>query len=305
MGPGATIGLQSIGIAYQVGSVVARVRDKSPAAEQGLAAGDEVIQIRFDYEPDHDELDAAQRRFADAGTDGERTAAQKEIDQAQARVDEDQQTFDAFFAGRLGYAEPLDLEATPLTWLDAHHTLQTAMPGTTVKVSVRRAGKLKEVDLTRVEATEWFFPLRGLIFMGLERTNRSNSWTSAAALGFRETTEKLQEVANVLKMLFTAEISVKSLGGPVIIAKIAGDEAAQGLPRLLIFLTFLSANLAVLNFLPIPALDGGHMVFLVVEGVTGKPVDERIQGVLTMVGVLCLLTLMIFVLGNDILRLFM
>ena len=141
--------------------------------------------------------------------------------------------------------------------------------------------------------------------MGLERTNRSDSWASAAALGFRETSEKLQEVGKVLKMLFTAEISPKSLGGPVIIAKIAGDEAAQGLPRLLIFLTFLSANLAVLNFLPIPALDGGHMVFLVVEGVTGKPVDERIQGVLTMVGVLCLLTLMVFVLGHDIIRLFM
>ena len=95
-----------------------------------------------------------------------------------------------------------------------------------------------------------------------------------------------------------------NLGGPVMIAKIAGDEAAQGLPRLLIFLTFLSANLALLNFLPIPALDGGHMVFLIVEGVTGKPVDERIQGVLTMVGVLCLLTLMVFVLGHDIVRLF-
>ena len=90
----------------------------------------------------------------------------------------------------------------------------------------------------------------------------------------------------------------------MIIAKIAGDEAAQGFPRLLIFLTFLSANLAVLNFLPIPALDGGHMVFLVVEGISGRPVNERIQGVLTMVGVLCLLTLMVFVLGNDIVRLF-
>lgn len=90
----------------------------------------------------------------------------------------------------------------------------------------------------------------------------------------------------------------------MIIAKIAGGEAAQGLPRLLIFLTFLSANLAVLNFLPIPALDGGHMVFLLVEGVTGKPVNEQVQGALTLVGVACLLSLMIFVLGNDIFRVF-
>jgi len=271
MGPGASIGLQSIGIAYEVGSVVARVQEKSPAAEQGIAAGDEVLHVRFENES----------------------------------KGKDQETFEQFFAGRLGYAEPIDLEATPLTWLDVHHTLQTAMPGTTVKISVRRAGELKEVKLAKVESEQWFFPLRGLIFMPLERTNRSESWASAVGLGLRETKEKLQEVSKVLKMLFTAEISVKSLGGPVIIAKIAGDEAAQGLPRLLIFLTFLSANLAVLNFLPIPALDGGHMVFLIVEGVTGKPVDERIQGTLTMVGVLCLLTLMVFVLGNDILRLFL
>ena len=89
------------------------------------------------------------------------------------------------------------------------------------------------------------------------------------------------------------------------IAAAAGSEASQGIPRLLLFLTLLSANLAILNFLPIPALDGGHMVFLAAEGVTGKPVDERLQGTLTLIGVACLLALMVFVFANDIGRLFM
>ena len=75
----------------------------------------------------------------------------------------------------------------------------------------------------------------------------------------------------------------------------AGSEASQGISRLLMFLTFLSANLAVLNFLPIPALDGGHMMFLMAEGIRGKPVDERMQVILTLAGVACLLGLMIFV----------
>jgi regulator of sigma E protease len=62
----------------------------------------------------------------------------------------------------------------------------------------------------------------------------------------------------------------------------------------------LSANLAVLNFLPIPALDGGHMLFLAAEGIRGKPVDERLQIRLTIAGVICLLSLMVFATAMDI-----
>jgi len=79
-------------------------------------------------------------------------------------------------------------------------------------------------------------------------------------------------------------------------------EASEGLPRLLLFLTLLSANLAILNFLPIPVLDGGHMLFLTYEGIVGKPVNERIQMSLTLVGFSLLMGLMIFVFGLDISR---
>ena len=184
MGPGATIGLQSIGIAYQVGSVVTRVRDESPAAAQGLAAGDEVILVRFNYEPDQDGLKAAQGRLAAAGTDSERTVAQEEIDQAQSRVDEDQQTFDAFFAGRLGYARTLGSRghATDLARCSPYPADRDAGDNGESQCSTCWSS-LKRLPSTRVDSTEWFFPLRGLIFMGLERTNRSKSWTSAVALG--------------------------------------------------------------------------------------------------------------------------
>ena len=75
------------------------------------------------------------------------------------------------------------------------------------------------------------------------------------------------------------------------------------LGMLLIFLTMLSANLAVLNFLPIPVLDGGHMLFLLYEGLMGKPVNERVAVGLTMMGLCFLLTLMIIVFGWDLYRL--
>ena len=112
-------------------------------------------------------------------------------------------------------------------------------------------------------------------------------------------------VVGFLQKLFTGSISPKNLGGPISIAAVAGSEASQGIARLLIFLTFLSANLAILNFLPIPALDGGHMVFLLAEGIRGKPVDERMQVALTLAGVACLLGLMIFVFALDIGRFFL
>jgi regulator of sigma E protease len=82
----------------------------------------------------------------------------------------------------------------------------------------------------------------------------------------------------------------------------AASVAEQGPSSLLLFLTMLSANLAVLNFLPIPALDGGHMLFLSAEAVRGKPVDERLQMRLTIVGVICLLSLMVFATLMDIQR---
>ena len=75
--------------------------------------------------------------------------------------------------------------------------------------------------------------------------------------------------------------------------------ADQGPVKLLLFLTFLSANLAVLNFLPIPVLDGGHFVLLAYEGIRGKPADERVQVGLSYIGLILILTLMVWAIGLD------
>ena len=92
------------------------------------------------------------------------------------------------------------------------------------------------------------------------------------------------------------------LGGPGTIAVAAGGAASQGLSTLLVFLTMLSANLAVINFLPIPLLDGGHMVFLAYEGIRGRPANERIVIALHTAGFVFIIGLMLFVIGLDIQR---
>ena len=96
-----------------------------------------------------------------------------------------------------------------------------------------------------------------------------------------------------------SQVSFKALGGPVAIFSAAKGAADDGLANLLIFLTVLSANLAVLNFLPIPLLDGGLMVLLIYEGIRGKPADERVQVALTYIGLAFILVLMAWVLSLD------
>ena len=109
-------------------------------------------------------------------------------------------------------------------------------------------------------------------------------------------------VVKVLRQVTTGGIPVTQLGGPGTSAVAATAEARQGTPRLLLFLALGCANLAIVNFLPIPFLDGGHMVFLLYEGIRGKPPNEKVFMTLTLVGFAFVLGLMLFVVGLDVFR---
>lgn len=97
-------------------------------------------------------------------------------------------------------------------------------------------------------------------------------------------------------------IPASELGGPILIAQIAGEQMKAGWVNLLYFMGLLSVNLGVLNLLPIPVLDGGHLMFLTIEAVRRKPMEERAQIIAQQVGIALLGTLMVFVFYNDILR---
>ncbi len=108
-------------------------------------------------------------------------------------------------------------------------------------------------------------------------------------------------IVSVVKLIQGA-ISVKTLGGPIMIAQIAGEQAEQGPVNLLFFIALVSINLGILNLLPIPVLDGGHLMFFTVEAVTGRPVSIKTREMAQQVGILILMMLMIFVFYNDIMR---
>jgi regulator of sigma E protease len=104
--------------------------------------------------------------------------------------------------------------------------------------------------------------------------------------------------------LISREESVKNLGGPIMIADQAGKALRRGLPYLVNLAAFLSINLGILNILPIPVLDGGHLVFLGIEGIRRRPIPFKKRLFWQQVGMGLLLLLMVFVTYNDILRLF-
>lgn len=104
--------------------------------------------------------------------------------------------------------------------------------------------------------------------------------------------------------LFQGAISTKTIGGPIMIAEMAGQQAREGVLNLLFFTALISINLAILNVLPIPVLDGGHLLFFFLEAVRGRPVSIRVREVAQQAGMFVLLMLMVFVFYNDITRLF-
>jgi regulator of sigma E protease len=260
---GGPVAIESIGVAYNVTHTVAAVDADGPAAAAGLAPGDVITQAEF--LPANEKQRKRERRIMPS---------------------ED--------------FKPITIDDNLKSWTYVFTRLQRSLPDTKIKLTWTRDGKEQSAVLDDVESTTFFDESRGLAFYGDSRIRRSTSLGESLRLGLRETSERLREVVLILHSLVTGRISPTNLSGAPGIIFAAASFASEGPSKLLMFLTMLSANLAVLNFLPIPALDGGHMLFLAAEGVRGKPVDERLQIRLTIAGVICLLSLMVFATAMDI-----
>ncbi len=105
-----------------------------------------------------------------------------------------------------------------------------------------------------------------------------------------------------LGKMFTLQISLKTLGGPIMIAKMTGSAAKSGISSLLIFTAFLSLNLSIINLLPIPILDGGHLFFLLVELIIRRPLGIKKMEIAQKIGFAILIFLLLTVTYNDIIR---
>jgi regulator of sigma E protease len=108
-------------------------------------------------------------------------------------------------------------------------------------------------------------------------------------------------ILSVAKIL-TGTLSAKTIGGPILIAQLAGEQAKAGITNLIFFIALLSVNLGILNLLPIPVLDGGHLLFFLIEAVSRRPLNLKMREVAQQIGIFVLILLMIYVFYNDISR---
>jgi len=149
------------------------------------------------------------------------------------------------------------------------------------EVIVGRIGISKKLDAKLIEG-------RGMIFAPLMGIQAVYEWSILTL--------------KVVGKLFTGALSAKQVGGPLLIIDSATKAAAAGAFTYFNFIAIISINLAILNLLPIPVLDGGHLMFMSIEAIRGKPLNERILNVLTKVGMTLLILLIAFVFYNDIIR---
>ncbi|GAB5443558.1 MAG: site-2 protease family protein [Fuerstiella sp.] len=151
------------------------------------------------------------------------------------------------------------------------------------------------------EADNFYTVIRGITaFRPYTRVRVADGIPDAASLAFRETKSSIISIYMTLRSLVGRDLSAKALSGPLGIVNIGYQIANDGFARLLKFLGYLSINLAVLNFLPIPVLDGGHMVFLIWEAVARRKPSPRVVNWAHGIGLIFIITLFVFVLYLDI-----
>lgn len=184
-----------------------------------------------------------------------------------------------------------------------------ASKGQPLAITVSREGSTQQITVVpRVMKTQNLFGETQESFkIGISPSNRTDierhNPFSALVKGFKQTwmISKLT-VVSIVKM-FEGVLSPKTLGGPILIAQIAGAQVKEGIIPFVLFMSMLSINLAILNLLPIPILDGGHLLFYAIEVVTGREVSIRWREMAQQVGFVLLVLLMIFVFMLDIERL--
>ena len=128
---------------------------------------------------------------------------------------------------------------------------------------------------------------------------------SALWRSFEETSNYSIFILNSLGKLLIGELSTKNLSGPITIAKVAGESGRAGIDNFIRFVAILSIMLGVMNLLPIPVLDGGHLMYFVIEIVKGSPVSESVQLASYKIGLAMLVTLMLWATFNDLTRVFL
>lgn len=162
-----------------------------------------------------------------------------------------------------------------------------------VKITVDRDGEILDLNITPINEISVMY-----------NTAVEKSFTTAIASSAYKTVYYIKLMFNIIVKLVTGQLGGDAVGGPVMVISMVGEAAKVGILPLINLAAFISINLGFMNLLPIPALDGSKLVFLVIEGIRGKAIPIEKESIVHFVGFILLLTLMIFITYKDILRVF-
>ena len=183
-------------------------------------------------------------------------------------------------------------------------------PGRTVEITYERAGIIDSVPVTiaAIDMVDRFGNESRIGQLGIFSSTGNREFKQigpVAALGFGVTASwaALKMMVTGIAQIITGERSVQDLGGPITMAKFSGEQLSLGWPEFVSFVAFVSLNLAFINLLPIPVLDGGHLAFYAAEAIRRKPASPRSQEWAFRTGMALVLGLMIFVTLMDLAKL--
>jgi len=263
------VDVAGLGLCYPIRTYVAAVDQDSPAAQAGIKPGDVINAMTIKWAP-------AKQKEKEKEKQKSGKASSQSVSPS---------TFE-FKDGAVG-------------WNYAFTVLQSR-PSQEVELVINNASTPRKLILQ--PDPKWYDPDRGLRFQAEFRTVPAQALSQAFRSGYDKTIQSVFMVYATFRSLAFGQVSFTHLGGPIMIFDVGYSAAGSGLNVLVFFLGILSVNLAVLNFLPIPPLDGGQMVFLIAEKVRGRPLPDSAVIASTYFGLFLVLCLMVFVTYQDILR---
>lgn len=196
------------------------------------------------------------------------------------------------------------------SWFELVEFIRNA-PEQTLQVTIERNGAEQSVSVTPEAKTQDNGESIGFVGAGVEAISwpeevlRDVSYGPFAAVpvAFSETWADTRLTLVAIKKMVTGLLSPTNLSGPITIARVAEASVSSGFEDFVRFLAYLSVSLGILNLLPVPVLDGGHIVYYTIEALRGKPLSEQAQAFGLRIGMAMILTLMVFALYNDLMRL--
>ena len=210
-------------------------------------------------------------------------------------------------AGLIAGDKILSINSTSVeTWEDMTKIIHSN-PNRLLSFKIKRGPELIDLDIKTSEYTvpsEGIIDTIGIIGIRPEVYYENISFVNALSNGMKQTISSFGLIVYSLQMLGSGVASISDLGGPIMIAQLAGQTAEAGMTPFLTFMALLSVNLAFLNILPIPGLDGGHIFIHLIEGILRRPLKIKTRVVIQQIGMALLLMLMVTVIMQDITRLF-